>query len=518
MGCPRTVGVSTTLLFWAARMAGEARWHGDDYQSRFFWLQAASLQDPQATHVVEVAFEAKGPKAFDDVVVRYDPNRRSTGAYRVSVDHYQIKWHVNRSGRFGFDDLTKPEFINATRHSILERLRDAKAAAPKDAAFHLITTDGIADGDQLGKLLSAEDGSLLIDRLFNSKTDASTMGKVRRSWREHLGLEDDDELRPILEGFHIQAYHEDLEKLRDRAADRLRIVGLVAGDQNSAFQYDAVARTLAFRDINHLSRASFKALVDEEGWRFERPPPVRTNVALRSFSRSIQTTELLETRDENTLDVSDRFEGRHLKEGAAWEELRTTVSGFLDSMLAKDPSLRLYFDTHASIMFLAGSVLGIKSGADVELRQRQRAAPTRNWHVADGAIGPDPVVGTEIVGEGSAIVLAIGLTRAETFADVREYVAANLPAVGTIIIIEPAAGPSQNAVAGGAHAARLADLATSAVAKVRKPGAEIHVFASAPNAFLFLLGQQTEAMGTCILYEFDFGGKVDSTYRPTFKI
>jgi len=499
-------------------LAGEARWHGDDYQSRFFWVQAASLLDPQATNVVEVTFEANGPKAFDDVVVRYDPNRRSTGAYRVSVDHYQIKWHVDRFGRFGFEDLTKPKFINATKHSILQRLRDAKATAPKDAAFHLVTTDRIADGDQLGELLSSEDGSLLIDRLFNSETDASRMGKVRKSWREHLELADDEALRPILEGFHIHDGQEDLEKLRDRAADRLRIVGLVTGDRSSAFHYDAAARTLAFKSINRLDRASFKALVDEEGWWFESPPRPRTNVALRSFARNILPSERVETPDGNTLDVSDRFEGRPLREGATWAELRTTVTEFLDAMLAKDTSLRLYFDTHASLTFLAGAVLGLKSGADVELRQRQRAGPTQNWHVGDGAVGPDPVVRPEIIGDGADVALAVGLTRAETFTDVRAYVAANLLTVGTIIDVEPSAGPAQDAVAGGAHAARIADVVASAVATARKPGAKVHVFASAPNAFLFLLGQQTEAMGICIPYEFDFGGKIDGNYRPTFDI
>lgn len=499
-------------------MAGEARWHGDDYQTRFFWVQAASLLDPQATNVVEVTFEANGPKAFDDVVVRYDPNRRSTGAYRVSVDHYQIKWHVDRSGRFGFEDLTKPEFINAKTQSILERLRDAKATAPQEAAFHLITTDRIADGDQLGELQSAEDGSLLINRLFNSKTDASRMGAVRKLWREHLGVAEDEALRPILEGFHIHDGQEDLERLRDRAADRLRIVGLIAGDQNSAFHYDAAARSLAFRKINRLNRASFKALVDEEGWWFEMPPPPRTNIALRSFARNILPTERLETPDENTLDVSDRFDGRHLRKGATWAELRATITDFMTAMLAKDTSLRLYFDTHASLTFLAGSVLGLKSGADVELRQRQRAGPTQNWHVADGAVGPDPVVRTKAVGDGSDVALAVGLTRVETFADVRAYVADKLPSVGTIVDVEPAAGPAQDAITGGAHAARIADVAAMAVVAARKPGAKVHVFASAPNAFLFLLGQQVEAMGTCIPYEFDFGGKVDGTYRPTFDI
>lgn len=48
-----------------------ARWHGDDYQSRFFWIKAAALRDPDTPHVIEVSYEADGPKAFDDVIIRY---------------------------------------------------------------------------------------------------------------------------------------------------------------------------------------------------------------------------------------------------------------------------------------------------------------------------------------------------------------------------------------------------------------------------------------------------------------
>ncbi len=44
------------------------RWHGDNYQARIFWENALNLLDPTSC-VVEVTFEANGPKAFDDVVV-----------------------------------------------------------------------------------------------------------------------------------------------------------------------------------------------------------------------------------------------------------------------------------------------------------------------------------------------------------------------------------------------------------------------------------------------------------------
>ena len=40
-----------------------ARWHGDNYQARVFWENAFNLLSPHSC-VVEVTFEADGPKAF----------------------------------------------------------------------------------------------------------------------------------------------------------------------------------------------------------------------------------------------------------------------------------------------------------------------------------------------------------------------------------------------------------------------------------------------------------------------
>ena len=49
-----------------------ARAQGDVYQARFFWLQACRLFQPHA-QVARVGYDVDGIKAFDDVVVDYEP-------------------------------------------------------------------------------------------------------------------------------------------------------------------------------------------------------------------------------------------------------------------------------------------------------------------------------------------------------------------------------------------------------------------------------------------------------------
>lgn len=498
--------------------AVEPRWHGDNYQSRFFWIHAASLLDAERPEVVEVTFEADGPKAFDDVVIRYEPGRPSaTGTGRVTVDYHQIKWHVDRGGRFGYEDLISPAFIGATSVSILERLKQAKMQAPEGAAFHLVTTDKLRDDDPLSDLVSPINGSLRLQPLTQGKTDESRMGKVRKCWREHLQLKTNEELYAVLDGLYIKDNHHDLEYLREQVNLRFRLVGLVGSEDTTTFQYDEAAKQLKIKNLNRFDRASFESWCKEEKWFLPTKPAARRSIAIRTFHPRATPADLLEAAPACTLVLSEHFEGRHLKAGSTWAELQPPITEFLQKMLGDRPEMRLFLDAHASIAFLAGSVLGFKTGADVELVQQGQNNPGQIWNASDGVQGPAPVIEVLQLADGKDLAVAVGLSR-DPMQQVREYVQAALPNVGTILHVLPSVGVGQQAVLGGSHAAQIATAIAATVAKLRRPGATVHVFVSGPNAFSFLLGQQAESMGRCIPYEFDFNGRVDGSYQPTFII
>lgn len=498
--------------------AVEPRWHGDNYQSRFFWIHAASLLDAERPEIVEVTFEADGPKAFDDVVVRYEPGRPSaTGPGRVTVDYHQIKWHVDRSGRFGFEDLTLPAFIGAQSVSILERLRQAKEKAPEGAAFHLITTDKLRDDDPLGEIVSPIDGLLRLQVLREGKTDASRMGKVRKCWREHLGLGSDDELYAILGGLHIRDNHHDLEYLRKQVSLNFRLVGLVGAEDATTFQYDEAAKQLKIKNLNRFDRGSFEVWCRTENWFLPKKPASRRSIAIRTFQPGATPADMLEALPACTITLTESFDGRHLREGVTWTDLQKPITEFLRRLLLERPDMRLFLDAHASVAFLAGATLGFKTGADVEVVQKGMNNPGQVWNAKDGIDGPVPQIDIEPVADGKEIAVSIGLAR-DPIQQVREYVGAALPGVGSILHIVPAGGVGQDGIKGGAHAATIATAVAATIASIRKPGATVHVFVSGPNAFSFLLGQQAESMGRCIPYEFDFNGRVHSSYQPTFII
>lgn len=496
----------------------EPSWNGNDYQARFFWYHAAALRDDEQQHVIEVTFEADGPKGFDDVVVRYRAPGRSTSSRpgRVSVDFHQVKFHAVQGGRFGYQDLVRPEFIGATAKSILEGLRDAKKSCPADAAFYLVTTDRIADGDPLNDAHSTKDHSIRLDRLFSKGGDRSKFGTIRKLWRDHLKLETDAELRDVVSGFHIKQISHSLEDMREEVNNRFRIVGMVTCRESVDFRFDQIARELKKKQQNCLDRDQFEALCREEGWLRNEPSENRTNVSIRTFVDVLPGH--LDAKPENTLALLDVFEGKHLLPGLLWADaVQPQTVAFLSGVRQRSQQIRLHLDAHLSIAFLAGSVFGLKSGMNVELVQKSRTGLSV-WRPDDGMDGPSIPISTRQFGPGGDTALVVSLSR-DGLNHVTEYAQQHLPNVGQVLHAKFDQGAGQLVVAGGAHAARLADDVAEAVRRHHASRASLtHVFIVGPNSFAFYLGQHASAMGACVLYEFDLNRTGNCSYRPTFRI
>lgn len=498
-----------------------ARWHGDNYQSRVFWENALNLLDDTSC-VVEVTFEANGPKAFDDVVVRYDPPVARSGPDRVHAEYHQIKWHTETGGRFGYEDFVRPDFIGAQTVSILQRLRDARAKVPagQTAHFSFLTTYRIKDGDPLADMVSGNDRTLMLEKLFDgTTTDRSRMGKVRRLWRDHLGLGTDDELRAVLRGFRIIEGHRTLDELRSQINVKAQVVGVMAfSASDSDFRYDELARQLKIRQLNTLTRETLLRICREEGLIAERPAADEfLPVAIRSFLGP--AADVAGATPENTLLLTDDFRQRYLQEGRDWQrDIRPRVEAFLREAARKSPRLRLILDAHASIAFLSGAVLDVKSAVAVELVQKGRVG-ARVWRPDDGSTGAAFGVARHEIGAGPAIAVAISIAQS-TEAQVRQHVAREVPEAGRLLTFSLPDGTGHQKVTGGAHAAALAEQIATALRQEKEtdPDAVVHIFAAVPNALLFYLGQHHQSIAPCIVYEFDFDRGGNKSYHPSFII
>lgn len=495
-----------------------ASWHGNNYQSRVFWQNALNLLDDTSC-VVEVTFEANGPKAFDDVVVKYDPPVPRSGPDRIHADYHQVKYHVDRGGHFGYQDFIDPAFIGAASVSLLERLRDAQATAPAPSLFTFLTTYRVSPTDPIATLISGNDHTLLLERLFDGTTDRSKMGKIRKCWREHLGLADNEALRKVLRGFRVLDGHRSLDELRSEINLKAKVVGLLTCNAaDSDFRYDELARQLKSRRLNVFTREALLTLARDEGLLSEvLPVDLHLPIAIRSFLGP--ASDLTGALPENTLLLTDAFRQRYLEDGQSWQsDIRPRVEAFLAAAAKRSRELRLILDAHASIAFLAGTVLNVKSGVDVHLIQKGRVG-ARMWRADDGSTGARFAERASSLGTGRDIAVLMSAAQ-DVEPQVRPYISSQALDIGTMLSFSFESGPSQQSITGGAHAAALAEQVANAIrrSKAEDPEAIVHVFASVPNAMLFFFGQQQQAIAPCVIYEFDFDRRGNKSYQPSFVI
>jgi hypothetical protein len=488
-----------------------------------FWENALNLLF-EGSCVVEVTFEADGPKAFDDVVVRYDPPVARSGPDRIDADYHQVKWHVETGGRFGYEDFVRPEFIGAKSVSLLQRLKDARAKVPstETAQFSFLTTYRVKDGDPLAGLISGNDRSLLLDKLFDGTTDRSKMGKVRQLWRDHLGLASDEDLKAVLGGFRIIEGYRTLDELRDQITFKAKVVGILGmSASDSDFRYDELARALKVRKLNALTREALIQFCRDEGLRVEEPaaPDNALPVAIRTFLGP--AADVSDAKPEDSLLLTDQFKQRYLHDDRDWQrDIRPQVETFLQDAVRKSSCLRLILDAHASVAFLAGTVLDVKSAVEVQLVQKGRVG-ARVWR-ADDASESTPTrftVNQHNIGSGKEIGVAISVAQ-PVEAQARQYAAKQLPELGKLLTFAFPEGTGHQTVAGGGHAAALAEQVANAVrqAKQDDPDAMVHIFAAVPNSVMFYLGQHYQSVAPCIVYEFDFDRRGNKSYQPSFII
>jgi hypothetical protein len=498
--------------------AAVVRRDGDTFQARMFWLRAARLLDP-AGPIVRVGFEV-GPKSFDDIWVEYDPSRapRNQCGDLLRRDHIQCKWHVAPNS-FSHSDLTDPQFINASSKSFLQRARAAQishASDEKGVRFKLLTNWRVHTNDPLREMINNRSGAIRLERLFGSKTDDSAAGAVRKCWREHLEFED-SELGPFASTLSFVEASGTLDDIRERLDDLFLGVALRRIPSNeSAFLYDDLAFQWLAQGRLEFDRAEFRARCSSEGLLGQGKAAPRV-YGVKSFEHPI---DQIEDRCHEVLNLVPSFHDRFIRSDDDWSvKLYPELSMFLLAAAKNDLQLRLVLDAHSTLAFAAGSIINVKSGRKVELEQRSPLRRTwsaddlpedTQWSTFDETLEKLSPTGTELA-------VAIGVTH-DISGDVRRYCESKLTEAGCLLTLQ-LRPPGAQSLACGHHAFRLADAACIAIRKAKANGAEVvHLFVSAPNVFTFFLGQHQKALGGVQLYEFDFDGAKDRTYRLSLSL
>ena len=195
------------------------------------------------------------------------------------------------------------------------------------------------------------------------------------------------------------------------------------------------------------------------------------------------------------------------------------VHDFLSKYARTAKPYHLLLDTHSSIAFAAGYCLEIKSGANVVPVQRVRNG-REVWQPLSECVADSYPGWTQsdfsTASDEHNVAVAISIAH-DVFGDVRDFVSKELAQVRRILHCRVEPQPGNSSVRDGTHAVQLAQ-ALAALFKQRsrdERAGTLHIFAAAPNAFMFFLGQLARGFGACVLYEYDFESSTPGAYRAS---
>lgn len=498
---------------------------GFEFQAKFFWYKACSLYRPGST-AVEITYEADGVPGFDDVTISFNPPRLSTYGYNVSKECYQVKFHVDHSRAFDVDSLMDPVFIGAVSESLLQKLHKNYLASPEDFAqtnYYIINTWGVDRKDDLISLLN-NDGAIIFKRLFDNTTDRSKMGKVRKKWREHLGLSDDEELKKVLRQLRIGANSASGEIFDETLSYGLTSINLKPlYDDKRTNPYSSLIVRLHEEKSNRLHKDNLYTILEQEDLWVTNTTNEKSSASagIRTFRKGAENLGL---ETDKFLCLLKHFESRYILDESLWQgEVLPAVQSFSQELINLEKPIILHLDTHISTAFALGYYIGNKSGTEITIVQKSPKGRAL-WKPEVKAIGENQeqwdFSEVSINSDGDDLVVSISITN-DISAEVDSFIGSHLPNAGAVLHSKAICGCGFNAIKDADHILQYIVYLNRKMRSWRIANGtqkRVHFFISAPNSFNFFLGQHASGYGRISLYEYDFEGIRTGTYVQSLNL
>lgn len=435
------------------------------------------------------------------------------------ADYYQVKYHVDFSNSYSSDNIIDPKFINS-KSSMLQRFFSAYKNLKKQHGdqwfqLNLISNWAWKSEDVLAKVIRTT--GFLPDVFFEG-TKRSTLGGIRELWRSHL-VTDESTFKDFARRLRFHLNYFGRNQLQDSLNHKLCNAGLIVATPGQRTNpYVTLYLNFVMDGTNMFDRDAFKRTCKQEGLVNEGHRRNAISViGIRSFMRC---AERMEDETNSFICVAEHFDGRHVKYPSLWgTKVVPTVLSFIDTSRFRDKEYHILLDCHNSLAFFAGYVFDQKSGVNAypmqkgvstDLWKPTGESPSDAWQVVAEVLTKDP--------SAPHCAVAISLT-SDVSLDVEKYISSQGLQVHTLLKLYPKGGVGQSCITSADHAIRLADLAISEIVRQKKKGSGVtHIFASAPNGFMFFLGRHRGPLGKVQLYEFDFEGERGGTYTPSITL
>ncbi len=503
-----------------------ARQDGDDYQANFFWIKACGLNIAH-TRTSKVSWEIDSTFGFDDVMVSYDPAIMESGS-EVTNEYYQVKFHVDHAKGFTCQAFIDPEFIGAKNESLLQRLYKIFKTDPENFAssrYYIINTWGVDHSDKsIGDLLS-NTGGIRTQVLFKGGEN-SQYGKVRKLWKDHLGISSDEELKKMLQPLRIKHSYDDEQRLKETLNYHLSIAGLkpIPADQRSS-KYGDLIQKLHKEGKNTFTKKDLLEICEREEL-LHKTEAVANDcfiIGVRSFQKGAENIQL---EVHKLLCLLHHFSGRFILEEYSWDDqIAPQLKALSEEIISAKRPILIHLDTHLSIALYIGYCLDVKyGGLDITIVQKTFNGKVL-WKPLSEKINEHSLPiwqyeESERTNQGVDLALSLSVTH-DVRSNVEDYVNTRLSSVGKYIHATILPKANYSSIKDASHIVAAVQDLISYFRKGRKlgqPVGKIHLFIAAPNAFAFFLGQYLRPLGSVILYEYDFDNNRDGSYHQVINI
>jgi len=245
----------------------------------------------------------------------------------------------------------------------------------------------------------------------------------------------------------------------------------------------------------------------------------RIPICVCSFDRGVNDCL---SRSQHTLDLRRFFTGTKIAPDFEWDrDLLPALEQFF-LQFGSSEKLSVFLEAHTSLSFAAGRICDSKSGIDIVPYQKSSAAGLQLWptdlKTAESYPGWE-VHQTELSAfPQHELALVINGTH-EIYRDVTSFIDQTKLPIGIIISCTvKERGPGHESMIDGYHAWTLAKEISSILDRrtAEEKRGVVHLFISAPRAFVFYLGKVSRMFGKITLYEHDTNPDDDIHYIKSF--
>ena len=485
---------------------------GIRYQDLFSWCEILLLLDGESPY--EYAhLEHPDACSVDDLTLFPKESSKAPAKY------VQLKWRVKAAELCSFASLIKDR---SGEKSWLKQLYDSwKILRERNSVEIWFVSNWPLDPDDLGKFVRSR--AHQIDASLFEAAPRSNAGKARKSWAEHLGI-DDSELKSFCQDLRLRVNSLSIGELEEKTDERMGRFGLRMGPNPRAIALDAIGtwiesgsgnKKVTAQDIRRLIeardlRARHETLIlPVEAERMVRNAP---EVSLWIHGWAKQGFDLSPTEE---LDWTAYFNlrERQVASQQTWDSVLLPQLELVQRRLSKPAFIdfrgKLPLTGMLAVGFAFPEVAGYSFRAVQPTRGelflwRSDAPPTPRSFLTEIEEGPNPR-GDEIL-----VVLSIVGDARPTVQALRERLGDRLRAA---IFAQPDGGAGGSSIGSAGDATALAHEAKELLKRVRSryEASRIHLVVYAPAVFCLFLGQKLNSLRSIETYELTR----DHDYQPS---